>query len=79
MNFAWLTNLSNKEILLLFASRIKNLRKEHGLTQEQLAYECGISPSQIVRIENAKINTTIITLYKLSLVFEIPIYTLLEF
>ena len=34
--------------------RILNYRKEHGLSQVDLAKKCGISPTTIVRIENGK-------------------------
>jgi len=34
--------------------RILKYRKEHGLSQVDLAKLCGISPTTIVRIENGK-------------------------
>lgn len=34
--------------------RILQYRKEHGLSQVELAKLCGISPTTIVRIENGK-------------------------
>ena len=36
-------------------NRIKKLRQEVGITQTQLAFEAGISLSQIARIETARI------------------------
>lgn len=34
--------------------KIKNLRKELGLTQENLAYDCDTSSSVIIKIENGE-------------------------
>lgn len=42
-----------------FSKRFKALRKKAGYTQEQLAFESGISRVQIARMETAKINPTI--------------------
>lgn len=39
--------------------KIRAIRIEKGLSQEQLAYECNLELSQINRIELGKINTSI--------------------
>jgi transcriptional regulator with XRE-family HTH domain len=42
-----------------FGAKIKVLRKYKGMSQEQLAWETGMEFSQINRIENGVINTSI--------------------
>lgn len=39
--------------------RIRTIRIQHGLTQEQLSFEANIELSQINRIELGKINTSL--------------------
>jgi transcriptional regulator with XRE-family HTH domain len=45
-----------------FAALLQKIRKEKGFTQRQLAFESGLSLSQIARIEKAKINPTLSTI-----------------
>jgi len=54
-----------------FAVRFKEIRKEQGYTQTQLAFESGVSLSQIARIEKAKINPTISTVFVLAKVMRV--------
>lgn len=42
-----------------FGVKVKELRKKKGMSQEQLAWESGMEFSQINRIENGVINTSI--------------------
>lgn len=62
-----------------FAKRFKEVRKEAGYTQTQLAFESGISLSQIARIETGKINPTISTVFALAKTMEIEIAELFRF
>lgn len=44
----------------MLSSNIKKLRKEHGLSQEQLASEAGITYSTLIKIESgANTNPTL--------------------
>lgn len=49
----------HKEGIIKFGLRVKELRQQKGFSQEQLAWETGLEFSQINRIENGKINTSI--------------------
>ena len=49
--------------LKVFAKQLKKIRKEIGITQSQLAFEAGLSLSQIARIETAQINPTLSTIF----------------
>lgn len=56
-----------------FAKRFSDLRKESGYTQEQLAFESGITRSQIARIEAGQINPTISTVFVLARAMDVKI------
>jgi transcriptional regulator with XRE-family HTH domain len=62
-----------------FAVHLKELRKQLSFTQSQLAYEAGLSLSQIARIETAKINPTLSTVFTIARALNVPIETLFKF
>ncbi|MAB47223.1 MAG: transcriptional regulator [Flavobacteriaceae bacterium] len=64
--FYAVSQLENKEFLLLFGKNLRRLRKSKGFTQEELAFSIGIEISQISRIERGIINTSIGTVYQIS-------------
>ncbi|GIZ07892.1 helix-turn-helix domain-containing protein [Flavobacterium sp. UMI-01] len=66
-------NLNKKNILINFGENLRKLRLSKGLTQEQLANEIGVEISQISRIERGVINTSITTLYTISMTLKIDI------
>lgn len=39
--------------------RIRDIRKERGLTQMELAFRCGMEPSNLNRIEAGRTNPTV--------------------
>lgn len=51
--------LDEKEFLIAFGQNLKEIRKEKGFTQEQLAIDLDIEISQISRIERGVINTSV--------------------
>jgi len=58
----------------MLASNIKKLRKQHHLSQEQLAQKAGITYSTLIKIESgSNKNPTLDTLTKLANVFKIKI------
>lgn len=52
--------------MLAFGRHLRSLRQEAGLTMEELAYRCGLSYTQLARIELGQINTTISTVFALA-------------
>lgn len=62
-----------------FGKRLKQLRKEKGISQAQLAFEADIQISQISRIERGIINTTITNAKLLAKILDVPIASLFEF
>jgi transcriptional regulator with XRE-family HTH domain len=59
--------------------RIRQLRKDQGLSQAQLAFECGVRREVITRLELGEQNATIDTIYGIATVLEVPIHELLSF
>lgn len=58
----------------MLSSNIKKLRKQHNLSQEQLAQKAGITYSTLIKIESGNNkNPTLETLTKLASVFKITI------
>jgi transcriptional regulator with XRE-family HTH domain len=57
--------IRDEKLLKRFARNLKNARKERGMSQEDLADKSGLALSQIARIETARLNTTIGTVYAL--------------
>jgi transcriptional regulator with XRE-family HTH domain len=62
-----------------FATHVKSLRKELGFTQQQLAFESGLSLTQIARIETAVANPTLSTIFTLARALDISLTTLFSF
>ena len=60
-------------IIKQFGKRLKEIRLEKGLTQEQLAWEADIEPMQVSRIERGIINTSISQIANLAKALGIPI------
>jgi len=58
--------LKEQEIIILVGNNIRKIRKEKGITQEQLAYDCSFEKSTISRIEAGRANLTLKTMIKLS-------------
>lgn len=56
-----------------FASKLRKIRVSEGISQSQLAFEAGISLSQVARIETSRINPTICTVFALSKALNVPV------
>ncbi|MBK9282766.1 MAG: helix-turn-helix transcriptional regulator [Sphingobacteriaceae bacterium] len=69
----------DEEGLKLLASSIKGVRASKGYTQEDLAYESGLSLSQIARIETCKINPTVSTIFQIARTLKVNVSELFDF
>jgi DNA-binding XRE family transcriptional regulator len=69
----------DKEGIEAFAFHFKQIRIRLGYTQSQLSFESGLSLSQIARIETARINPTISTIFILARTLDIPLKELFDF
>lgn len=63
----------------LFGKRLKELRKQSNLTQEELSEMLGVFQKQIGNIETGTTFTTMTNLVKLSEIFGIEVKDLFEF
>lgn len=59
-------NIRDKQVLVRFGERLRQLRLKKGLTQEELAYATDVDLSVIHRVETAKTNPTLTTLSALA-------------
>lgn len=62
----------DEEGLKLLAKRLKEIRFEKGVSQEELAYRSEMTLSQIARIETVRTNPTISTLFRIARALEVP-------
>ena len=69
----------DEEGLKLLAKRLKEIRAERGISQEELAYRSELTLSQIARIETIKTNPTISTIFKIIRTLEITPSELFNF
>lgn len=65
--------------LTSFAKHLKSVRKKRGFTQESLAYESGLSLSQIARIETARINPTLSTIFTIARTLNVSLKEIFDF
>jgi len=63
----------------LFGKRIKELRKQNNLTQDELAEKLGVFQKQIGNIETGTTFTTMSNITKLAGIFQVEIKDLFEF
>lgn len=61
------------------AIQLKKIRIREGYSQSQLAFESGLSLSQIARIETARINPTISTIFALARTLNVSLSDLFNF
>jgi transcriptional regulator with XRE-family HTH domain len=67
------------KLLTVIGDNIREQRKARGLTQQQLAIDCGIELSQVNRIELGKINTSIVQIARICQVLEINFSAIFNF
>ena len=69
----------DEEGLKLLAAKLKEIRAQKGFTQEELAYQSGLTLSQIARIETMKINPTVSTMFRIARTLKINVGDLFDF
>ena len=69
----------DKEGLTLLGQRIRDVRKEKKFTQEEIAYESGLTLSQIARIETSQGNPTVSTIFKIARTLKVNASVLFDF
>ena len=69
----------NLKKLKTFGTRLKKLRIEAQMTQEELANRAGVSENTIVTLESGKLNTTIATCFDIAKALGIATKQLFDF
>ena len=69
----------DEEGLKQLAAKLKEIRAQKGFTQEELAYQSGLTLSQIARIETMKINPTVSTMFRIARTLKINVGDLFDF
>lgn len=69
---------NNSTILIKFGERVREIRTQKGLSQEQLAHIANVHRTYIGMIERAEKNITLINIEKIANALEIDIKDLLN-
>lgn len=70
--------ISKKKILLNFGERVREIRKEKRLSQEELSFKADLHRTYIGMIERAEKNITLINIEKIANALEVPINNLFK-
>lgn len=71
--------MESRKILLKFGNRVRELRKERNLSQEELSYKADLHRTYIGMIERAEKNITLANIEKIANALETSIDDLLKF
>ena len=70
---------SKTDVLIKFGKMVRELRKQRGLSQEELAFKADLHRTYIGMIERAEKNITLVNIEKIAIALEIEINELLKF
>ena len=68
----------DEQLLALLAKNVRTLRKENGLSQEELAFECEIDRTYISKVERGIANPSLLVLFKIANVLKVEIKDLIK-
>jgi hypothetical protein len=68
-----------RDILIKFGDKIRELRKEKGLSQEELSFKADLHRTYIGMIERAEKNITLINIEKIANALDVSINDILKF
>lgn len=69
---------SKQNILIKFGERVREIRKDKGLSQEELAHKADLHRTYIGMIERAEKNITLLNIEKIANALEVSMHKLLE-
>jgi len=69
--------MAKKKILIAFGDRVRQLRKEKGLSQEELSFKADLHRTYIGMIERAEKNITLTNIEKIAKALEVSISELM--
>ncbi|MFA5330559.1 MAG: helix-turn-helix transcriptional regulator [Prolixibacteraceae bacterium] len=65
--------MENREILIKFGQRVREIRKGKNLSQEDLSFKADLHRTYIGMIERAEKNITLINIEKIALALDVDI------
>lgn len=65
--------MESREILIKFGQRVRQLRKEKNLSQEELSFEADLHRTYIGMIERAEKNITLVNIEKIAKALNVDI------
>lgn len=72
-------DISEDIFIVNLGIHVRQIREKKGLSQQDLADDCGITQNQVGRIERAEINTTVKTLVRIANALDVEPKELLDF
>ena len=73
-----MTKVRDSKLLVQFGKKLKEIRMDRGLSQEDLANDADIPINQIGRIERGEVNPSLSTLYSISIALKLKLAQLLD-
>jgi len=70
---------SKREILIKFGEKVREIRKQKGLSQEQLSFKAELHRTYLGMIERAEKNITLVNIEKIANALETSINDLMNF
>jgi len=68
-----------QEIVIKFGEKVRTIRKQKGLSQEELSFRANLHRTYIGMIERAEKNITLINIEKIAIALETDIKNLMDF
>jgi transcriptional regulator with XRE-family HTH domain len=65
--------LRKRKVLVLFGEKVRELRKEKGLSQEELSFKAELHRTYIGMIERAEKNITLVNIEKIAKALDVNI------
>jgi transcriptional regulator with XRE-family HTH domain len=69
---------TKRNILISFGEKVREIRKEKGLSQEELAHKANLHRTYIGMIERAEKNITLVNIEKIANALEVDINELIQ-
>jgi len=70
---------SKRKILIKFGDRVREIRKEKGISQEQLSFKADLHRTYIGMIERAEKNITLVNIEKIANALKVSVNDLMNF
>ena len=70
--------MGSREILIKFGHRVREIRKQKNLSQEELSYKADLHRTYIGMIERAEKNITLLNIEKIAIALSVTIKELFD-